>query len=228
MFDNLIRLLYPDFCIHCGRPLVGKEHNLCSDCMIDIPWSNEAHAPNNITEMRLAGQIPFVAATSLLHFRKGNVAQSIVHQIKYYGRTSLAIQYGRILGTELRASNRFADVDYLVPVPLHWFKRYRRGYNQSQLICKGIEQTFNKPIAHRYLYRTRFTNTQTHKNREQRISNMQGVFAVRHPEKLENTHILLVDDIITTGATTVNCYQAIKDIPGIRISVAALGLVRQN
>lgn len=228
MLSNLLRILFPDFCIHCGRPLVGDERHLCSDCMINTPWANEAHAKDNSTEMRLAGRFHFVSAASLMHFQKGNVAQSIVHNIKYHGHPSLAVQYGRLLGRELKQSGRFCDIDYIVPVPLHWFRKMRRGYNQSELICIGISKELGVPLAKHYLRRKKYTKTQTHKNRDERQQNMQQVFAVRHPKQLQNKHILLVDDIITTGATTDSCHHALQSIHGLRISVAALALVKQD
>lgn len=206
---------------------MGAEDHLCTHCLTEIPWARESHAPNNITEMRLAGRIPFVAGAALMFFRKGNVAQSIVHHIKYHGRTSLAIRYGRLLGQELKKSGRFIDIDYIVPVPLHWFRKLKRGYNQSELICQGISLELGVPLCKHNLWRKRYTQTQTHKNRSQRLQNMQQVFSIRAPKQLQGKHILLVDDIITTGATTDSCYQALKNIPDLRISIATLAVVKQ-
>lgn len=225
--QDILSLIYPPFCIHCGRPLVGDEKSLCTHCLFDITWARHASYPNNEVEMRLSGQIPFKSASSLMFFSKDSVAQSIVHQIKYYGNTQLGIQYGQLLGFELLKSGRFNDIDYLVPVPLHWWRKMRRGYNQSYLICKGISRAIDVPIVSHNLYRRRYTQTQTHKNRIERLDNMQSVFAVHRPKQFKDKHILLVDDIITTGATTNSCYQALASIPGLTISVACLGIVQR-
>ena len=136
----------------------------------------------------------------------------------------MAQQYGRLLGTELLSSGRFSDIDCLVPVPLHRRRKRHRGYNQSELLCEAMSEVMHLPVVTGNLYRRRYTDTQTHKNRQARMDNMKEVFAVRHPEHFENQHILLVDDIITTGATTENCYHALSSIPHLRISIAALAV----
>ena len=135
---DILRLIFPDLCYHCGEPLVGDEQNLCTLCLSKIAWTHNALHPDNDTEIRLTGRIPVATAASLLQFNKGNVTQSIVHQIKYHGNTQLAHQFGLLLGEELKASHRFDDIDIVAPVPLHWWRRMRRGYNQSQLIAEGM------------------------------------------------------------------------------------------
>jgi len=221
---DLLRIIYPDVCIHCGEPLVGDERHLCTRCMAQIPWTHSASACENEVELRLAGRIPYVAGAALLLFRRGNIAQSIVHQIKYHSNLALAKQYGHLLGAELLASGRFNDIDCLVPVPLHRRRKRQRGYNQSELLCDAMAENMHVPVVTGNLYRRRYTDTQTRKNRLARMDNMKEVFAIRHPERFENKHILLVDDIITTGATTENCYHALRHIPGLSISIAALAV----
>lgn len=222
---DLWRILLPHLCVHCHEPLVGDERDLCTHCISQIPWlMNDIHKDNTI-EQRLAGYIPFEAAAALMSFKKGNVVQTIVHHIKYYHHTRLAEQYGRLLGMMLVDSGRFNDIDCLVPVPLHPLKHLRRGYNQSHLLCEAIAKIMQLPIESHCLYRRHYTQSQTRKNHQERQENMQGVFAVRHPDRLAGRHILLVDDIVTTGATSSACFDALKTIPGLRISVAALAVV---
>ena len=180
--------------------------------------------PNNETELRLTGRIPIVAAASLLQFRKGNITQSIVHQIKYHGNTQLAHQFGLILGEELKNSNRFDDIDIVIPVPLHWWRKMRRGYNQSQLIASEVASILHCQLSDNNLYRRRHTPSQTHKNFQQRIDNMASAFGIRHPELFEGKHLLIIDDVLTTGATTEACYHALQPIPNIRISIATLAI----
>ena len=222
MFRDLLRLIYPDLCCHCGKPLVGDEHHLCTQCLSKIPWTHNAIFPNNETELRLTGRIPVVAATSLLQFHKGNVTQSIVHQIKYHGNIPLAHLFGHMMGQELKASGRFEGIDYVVPVPLHWWRRMRRGYNQSQLFAADVAQVLQCSCSTGNLFRRRNTPSQTHKNRQQRIDNMNSAFSVRHPEDWVGKHILIIDDVLTTGTTTEACYHALQAIPDLRISVATL------
>lgn len=211
-------------CCHCGDVLVGDERDLCTSCMSRMPWARLAAVPDNDVEQRLAGRVPCLSAAALLLFRRGNVAQTVVHQIKYADNLRLAKQFGRLLGEELLDSGRFDEVDCIVPVPLHPLRKLKRGYNQSELLCRAISSVLNKPVVVNNLIRKRYTDSQTHKNRMDRMDNMADVFAVRHPERFENKHLLLVDDIITTGATTESCYAALRNIPGLRISVASLAV----
>lgn len=220
--NELLHIIFPAICCHCGRPLVGDEFELCTHCLSQLPWTHHAISSYNDVEERFIGRVPCQAAASLLYFHQGGVAQSIVHQIKYYDNLRLARQFGQLLAKELVASNRFSDVDYLVPVPLHPRRKLQRGYNQSELLCKAMSPVLGKPVVANNLIRKRYTSSQTHKNRQDRMDNMKGVFAVKHPELFEGKHILLVDDIITTGATTENCYHALSDIPNLRISIASL------
>lgn len=222
--QDLSRIIFPALCCHCGEVLVGDERFLCTACLSHLPWARHAAIPNNETEQRIAGRIPATAAAALLIFHKGNVTQDIVHQIKYHGNTQMARQYGRMLGTELLQSGRFDNIDMIVPVPLHWWRKLQRGYNQSELICNAMAQVMHLPVMTGNLYRKRYTSSQTHKTRQDRLQNMKDVFAVRHPEQFEHTHILLVDDIITTGATTESCYHALQNIPKLQISIACLAL----
>lgn len=219
---ELRQLVYPSLCCHCGEPLVGDERDLCTTCLSQLTWTRHAASPANDVETRFVGRVPCQSAAALLYFHQGGVVQSVVHQIKYRGNLRLARQFGRLLGSELLASGRFADVDCLVPVPLHRRRKWQRGYNQSEVLCKAMAEVLHKPVVTGNLIRRRYTTSQTHKNRQDRMDNMKEVFAVRHPERFVDRHILLVDDIVTTGATTENCYSSLRDIPGLRISIAAL------
>lgn len=223
--QDALRIVFPELCCHCGKILVGDERDLCTDCLCQIPWARLADIPDNAVEQRLAGY-QIQAAASLLLFRKGNITQTIIHQIKYQGNLRMARTYGRLLGNELKQSGRFNDIDCIIPVPLHFIRRMRRGYNQSEQISQAVAEVLQCPVLTRNLYRKRYTATQTHKNRTERRENMQDVFAVRHPEKLSGKHILLIDDVITTGATTTSCFLALSQIPNLRISIASLAITQ--
>lgn len=221
---DLLYLFFPRACCLCGKPLVDGEEEVCLHCLSDLPEALNATNSNNVISRRLQGRVPLQAATALLLFKRKNKAQKVLHQIKYYGNEQLAIIMGRQLGLSLSKKPAFNDIDLLVPVPLHPRKIRIRGYNQSLLLCKGIADVFHRPICDNNLIRTRHTDTQTRKTREERLDNMQGVFALRNPEQLKNKHILLVDDVLTTGATTEGCWSALKNVEGLKISLASLAV----
>lgn len=228
LLRDFIELFFPRVCAVCGTPLVGDEHEICTHCLLDLPEALATSDYTNIVEKRFLGRIPIQHATSLLIFKRENKAQLILHQIKYYGNQELAISMGRQIGLLLEQSGKFDSVDILVPVPLHPRKERKRGYNQSLVLCKGIAQTFPRQISEGNLIRIRHTDSQTHKNRQQRLENMKNVFGVKNPEALKGKHILIIDDVITTGATTEACCTALLNIPDIRISIASLAISGDN
>lgn len=178
----------------------------------------------NYLEQRYQGRIPVEAAMALLQFQRGNSTQKILHNIKYYNNQPLATIMGRQMGLMLKESGRFDSVDLLMPVPLHPRKERQRGYNQSLLLCQGIAEVWPKPISHGNLIRHTNTKSQTHKSREERLANMEDVFEMLRPEELKDKHILLIDDVITSGATTEGCCLALLSETRLRISIASLAV----
>ena len=169
-------------------------------------------------------QFDIEKATALCHFQKKSIVQQVVHAMKFHGNTELCRLMGRQMGLSLISSGRFDDVDVLMPVPLHWARKLNRGYNQSLLLCQGIAEVFNREICNNALVRHRYTRKQSKSNANKRATNVEGAFSVRKPKQLEGRHVLLVDDVITTGATISACAKALSSIPGIRISVAAFSI----
>lgn len=224
LLRDFIELFFPRTCCLCGRPLMGDEEEICLHCSYDLPEALNAKGGDNFVAQRLQGRVPLVAATSLLIFKRKNKAQKLLHQIKYQGNERLAVIMGRQMGKALSQNSLFDDVDTIIPVPLHRRKIRKRGYNQSLLLCKGIAEEFKRPICDNNLIRTHHTETQTLKNREQRLDNMQGVFRLRDAGKLKGCHVLLVDDVLTTGATTEACWLALKKVENIKISLAVLAV----
>lgn len=214
--------MYSPTCIACGEQLVGEESLLCVECISHIPFTDFAPMPGNQIELLLENSIPNVKATSLMYFEKGEVSQKIIHEIKYHGNLRLATRFGQLLGESIADSHRFDDVDYIIPVPLHFFRWYKRGFNQSREISQGIVKRFKRPIKNFALARIRYTETQTHKNHIARSRNVVEAFKVRNPQQLAGKHILLVDDVITTGATIRACYETLSHVEGVRVSVASL------
>ena len=214
--------MYSPACVSCGETLVGDESLLCIECISHIPFTNFATTSNNQLELLLENTIPHVKATSLMLFEKEEVSQRIIHGIKYHGNLRLGRRFGRLLGKTITDSHRFDDVDIIIPVPLHFFRWYKRGFNQSREISEGIVKTFKRPVKNFALARTRYTETQTHKSHRERTYNVVGAFKVRNPKRLQGKHILLVDDVITTGSTIRACYAALSQVEGVRVSVASL------
>lgn len=221
-FRDLFRLLFPELCAACGRLLYRAENEVCTICLYQLPYTDHHLYADNKTARKLWGRIPFHAAMSLLHFKKGGSVQELVHQLKYRNRQRLGIQLGRILGEKLASAMLYRNIDYIIPVPLHRNKERSRGYNQSLCIAEGIAHTLNVPILKEVLIRTKASSSQTQKSRYKRYENMKEVFEVRRGARLNGLHILLVDDVITTGATIESCAIVLQQHHIGKLSIAAL------
>lgn len=223
-FQNLLQTLFPSTCACCGDVLVSGEKQICINCLAELSATLYSAHNDNRTERQLAGRIPFLYATSIYVFRQGNTVQKLIHAMKFHGNSDLCILIGRQMGLELLASGRFDDIDLLVPVPLHWRRRLQRGYNQSELLCRGIAQVMHRPVNTRALVRHRHTHQQSLQASTEREANVEGAFSIRRPDDLSGKHILLVDDVLTTGATLTSCCDAFKQVKDIRISIATLSI----
>ena len=224
---DLLNVMYSPTCVGCGTSLVGDENLLCIECLSHIPFTCFASSPGNELEMQLENTIPHVIATSLMFFEKGEVSQRIIHDIKYHGDLKLACLFGKMLGRSIAESHRFDDVDIIVPVPLHFLRWYKRGFNQSREISEGITKAFHRPVKNLVLARKSYTETQTRKSHQERSISMVGAFKLRNAKALRGKHVLLVDDVITTGSTIRACYAALSQVEGIRVSVASLAFAGQ-
>lgn len=223
-WQSVLQAVFPSQCVCCGDVLVRGERYVCLTCLGNLRHTHFSAINDNPVERRLATRIPIVYATAMLHFQRGNTVQSLVHSMKFNGSAELCIHMGRQLGLELLRSARFDDVDLLVPVPLHWTRRLTRGYNQSELLCRGISQTFGRQVNTTALKRRRYTRKQSRRHASDRERNVSGAFGLRHPDQLSGHHILLVDDVMTTGATLASCAQALSSVPDLSISVATLSV----
>ena len=225
MIRQLLSILFPRRCHVCGKPLVAQEKFLCIHCSMQLPYNHSIELAHNPIEEMFMCRLPVMAAGALLTFRAETISQHIVHLIKYGGDIRLAHLMGATIGYQLAQSHRFDDCDVLLPIPLHRIKQRQRGYNQSAELCKGIATSFNRPIDTTSVKRTRNTSSQTHRSRIERVENMMDVFAVRNPDALRGRHVLVVDDVITTGATTESCCKAILQVPGTKVSIVTLASV---
>ena len=192
---------------------------LCTTCMADLPLARFHDDPQNRVEQLFMGRIPLRAASSFLLFNRSGVAQRMLHRLKYKNDLDVGMELGRMMASDLKGSVRFKDLDILIAVPLHAQKERARGYNQSQVLIDGMIEILDLPTVKGALVRVEATASQTKRGRLARWQNVKEAFRVNDPEKFRDKHVLLVDDVVTTGATVEACAQALSVVPGIRISI---------
>ncbi len=222
LFQSAAQLFYPHICAGCGSDLLKANELLCIQCIHELPHTQFEKYPNNPIERIFYGRLHIEAAHSEFYFNKGELIQHLVHDFKYKGNKAIGIYLSKIMGDKMLESGRFKYIDYLIPLPLFADKEFKRGFNQATIICEGIAEAMNIPVVTKNVNRIRFTETQTRKHRTERWENVSDSFRIEHPTVLENKHILLVDDVITTGATLEACAQKIIEIRGAKISIATL------
>ncbi|MCQ2225221.1 MAG: ComF family protein [Paludibacteraceae bacterium] len=228
--DGFTELFYPKLCVGCGEKLFQNEKFICLQCRSSLPLLREHEVPDNFVEQHLYGD-PFIeSATALMLYEKESVTQRLVHEIKYHGAKELARSFGRMLGRQIR-EGRFSSVDVIVPIPLHPKRLKWRGYNQSEWFARGLSEEMNVPVCTDWVRRVVETTTQTEKNAEERWNNVQGIFAL-NPNlpiaEMAGKHILIVDDVITTGATAMACAKVLARIGNVKLSVASIAAVNAH
>ena len=216
----LFHLFFPRCCVVCGAPLVEGEEAICTHCNINMPRTNYHKVKDNLVERIFWGKIPLERATSYFFYRKG----SDFHQFKYGGRKELGAIMGRFMAAELATTDFFEGIDVIIPVPLHPRKRKARGYNQSEWIARGVSQVVGLPVDVSSVIREKHTDTQTRKSTYERWENVDGIFRLRHPENFVGKHVLIIDDVLTTGSTTTACADVFHEVEGVRISVLTLAV----
>jgi ComF family protein len=220
--DSFLHLLFPHVCSGCGSDIINRENTLCMRCLAEMPETNFHLYINNPVEKIFWGRLPVVSATAQYYFTKESLMQHLMHQLKYKGNKELGRQLGRLIGNDLQQTNRFNEVDALIPLPLFPVKEKRRGYNQATVLCEGIAEVMKTEILKDVIIRIQHTETQTKKGRMERWQNMEGKFELVRPEKIQNKHVLLIDDVITTGATLEACGQELLNASNTKLSIATL------
>lgn len=220
LFKSLINLLFPCVCAACGNILLEGEDTVCTTCRFLLPKTGYEQNPDNPLAQMFYGQMPFNAVMAEFFFSKTGKVQHLIHGLKYHHCRENGIFLGQEIGKSLLKAADYQVIDYIVPIPLHPKKEKIRGYNQSRVIAEGISEIMNVPIAEKCLVRSVFTDTQTKKSREDRWQNVKDIFEVKNPEKLKGKHVLLVDDVLTTGATLLSAGKSLLQVEGIKISVA--------
>ena len=220
---DVTELFFPALCVTCGNRLITQEKYLCMPCWHDIPATNFHLNPENKVAQLFWGRVEIENAAAYFSYKKGSRYQDLIHFIKYKGLKELAFIAGRKYGFELLNSAEFRAVDVVVPVPLHPKKLKKRGFNQSEWIANGIAETLQKPVVSDNLFRRIFTSTQTKKNRFERWQNVEDIFDLNDCTQFIGQHVLIVDDVVTTGSTLEACAFSILKCENAKVSIATLG-----
>lgn len=223
-FTDFFDLLYPDLCVVCGKNLLKNENHICLSCLNDIPKTNYHLLADNPIEKRFWGKVPVFRATAFFFFQKGSSFQKLLHALKYKGNKEIGEIIGKYAAVDLIESADFKSVDVIIPVPLHPNKFKKRGYNQSEWIGKGLSAILDKPQNTTTLVRIRENPTQTKKSVYERFENTEGIFECTEIKTLAGKHVLLVDDVLTTGSTIEACVRALLQIEGIKVSIFTLAV----
>ena len=225
--DGLIGLLYPRLCPACEENALPRESLICLQCHCELPYTEQHLEVDNAFTERFWGRVPLESGAAMLHFVKGGRVQALMHQLKYGGNQEVGIRLGIMFGETLRNTPLFDSIDLIIPIPLHPRRQRQRGYNQSACIAAGLSQGIGVTYGEQYLRRVAYTNTQTKKSRMGRFDNVSTAFQVRKAEQLEGKHILLVDDVLTTGATLEAAALQLLEVPGLKLSMATLAIAGQ-
>lgn len=223
-WEGLLRLFYPKLCAGCGTDLAGGEKVLCLSCNLRLPRTEYHHIRDNRSFQNFTGRLPIEQATSFVYFAKQGLVQHLMHQFKYRGRKDIGDYLGQLFAVELKKVKGFDTIDMIVPVPLHRRKVALRGYNQAQIFAEGLAAGLGVPVLSGVIERIKATETQTHKTRAERLNNVSNVFRAKRTEAIRGKHLLLVDDVLTTGATLESCALELLRTKNTRISIVTLAV----
>lgn len=220
-FSDIIHLFYPNACAGCGSDNLSADQTLCFSCINEMPVTGFHLHEANPVEKIFHGRVPIVNACAHVYFSKDSLVQQMLHRVKYGGRKEIGTFMGTLIGADLKMAGWCKNINALIPLPLNSKKQKKRGYNQAELICDGISMQTNIPVYNDVIIRKRNTETQTHKSRAERWNNIEGKFELVNATKVMNKHILLVDDVVTTGATLESCGNELLKSDGLQLSIAA-------
>jgi ComF family protein len=222
LWDDFISLLFPRLCYACGSHLMRNESLICTECYVVIPRTNYHYEKDNPVAQLFWGRCMIEKAAAFSYYNKGSRIRNLIHNLKYKGIREIGYELGRIYGLSLEASGFTKDIDLIIPVPLHPAKKRIRGFNQSEIISMGIADVAQLPVDIKSLARIIVSATQTKRSRYERWTNVEGIFQVIDPQTIMGKHVLLVDDVITTGSTIESCTNELLKIEGVKVSVVAL------
>ena len=223
-FIEIANIFYPNTCQGCSVVLTTNENTICTNCLYELPLTKYLKNNDNAIEKKFYGRIKIEKATSLLFYHKKGIVKELIHNLKYRGQEKIGSFLGNWLGREIKKYGFYNDIDYIIPVPLHKKRLKERGYNQVTKFGEQLAYHLNKPLKENLLLRKSANFTQTKKSRIDRWKNVKEIFSVSNISALENKHILLIDDIITTGATLESCANVLLKAKNIRISIAVMAV----
>jgi ComF family protein len=222
MFQGIVNLFYPRLCVLCNGNLLIAEKHICTACELDLPLTNFHLEKDNSLEKIFWGRTQLNRSFSFVYFKKGGAVQRMLHQLKYKGNTELSEHIGLLYGTQLQETIVIEKIEAVIAIPLHKSKLRKRGYNQSELFANGLAEALQIENLSCCIIRNKATETQTKKTRFDRWQNVESIFSITQPELLKNKHILLLDDVITTGSTIEACANELLQIEGCKVSVASM------
>lgn len=225
ILNDILNLFFPNLCLLCKTPLIDGEKQICLNCLSDLPKTDYHKQALNPAEQLFMGKANIIHAYSFLHYEKGGHVQKLIHSLKYHDNKEIGYILGRQAALELQKVNSpLCQTDFLIPVPLHPQKQKQRGYNQAEWIALGLSSVWHTPVNTTTLCRTKKTDTQTRKSVYNRWINVKDIFFAQNINELEDKHILLIDDVITTGSTISGCTDALSSVSGLQISVFSLSI----
>ncbi len=226
LFNDFLSLIYPNFCEACRRPLVKGEDIICTHCISDLPRSDDHLYLENPLFIKFRGRVPIVWASAFLKFQKKGKVQRLLHSFKYRARPDIGVKLGKVYAHELLRTNAIGELDLIVPVPLHKARQRQRGYNQSERWAAGLGEVFSVPVGNDVLHRTHKTETQTKRTKLRRWENVVEAFEAKAKDQIADKRILLVDDVVTTGATLEACAHALIQSGCKSVSIACLAAAK--
>ena len=226
-FSRLFDLISPRLCIVCGERLSVTEEVICGKCNLHLPRTGFQRVPReNVMTKMFWGQIPIERATALFYYESHAESANILYELKYKNHPEIGETMGRMMARELQRGDFFDGIDGIVPVPLAKRRERQRGYNQSMEIAKGVSEITNLPIYNKVVKRKTFNGSQTSKGRWERNENVENVFELLDGDSVRGKHLLIIDDVVTTGATVIACAKEISKAEGVRFSVLSLGFAK--
>lgn len=221
--SDFINLIYPRICLICGENLIRHENQICLKCIQNIPRTHFHLHPDNPVEKRFWGKVEVFRASSFFFFEKGSPFRKLLHELKYKDNPEIGVIMGRLAASELLQSADFQSITTIVPVPLHPNKLRKRGYNQSECIARGLSEILEKPVELNLLKKIHENTTQTRKGVYERFENTTGIFEAL-TEIGADEHLLLVDDVLTTGSTLEACVAALLQKGNVKVSIFTLAV----
>lgn len=222
MLKYLLNLFYPKVCSGCTKFLLESENQLCIACRHEIPLTNHVKIAENEACKKFYGRIPTQHVSSMFYYHKKGITQQLIHNLKYKNQQHIGTLLGEWYAEELKQHPDLQSIDYIIPVPLHKKRLKQRGYNQVTTFCNAISKELNIAVNDKILFRNQYANTQSKKNLISRNILPENTFGINFSEEHNNKHFLLIDDVLTTGATLETCGKAILKIPGAKLSIVTM------